>query len=219
MAFALGVNSGIAAQQAPAGVTSTLTPFTWATLSDGGGNPIDGVVDWVEVRSRVVGGFSWTSPEVFRGVYEFNLGSSGFTTVDANLHLRVVELGREPANPISFQLYGYTGDGQITAADYAAGTLVSAFTVSSLGTIDVDVSAFMSSAFLRGDQYVGFNIRPSGGPSFNDTYFIFASPTYGQPSSTLMIAQVPEPSTIALAVIGAGLFSRRFFRARVRPQH
>jgi hypothetical protein len=160
-----------------------------------------------------VGGFSWTTPEVFRGIYEFNLGSYGFTTVDANLRLRVVELGYDAANPISFLLYGYTGDGQITVADYAGGTFLSAFTVSSLGTIDVDVSAFMSSAFLRGDQYVGFNIRPDGDPSFNDTYYIFASPAYGQPSSTLMMTQVPEPSMIALAVIGVGLFGRRFLRA------
>jgi hypothetical protein len=184
------------------------------------------MVDYVSVNSSVAGGYSSTAPEVFRGVYEFNLGSYGFTTVAASLRLSVVEVGFEPAKAIPFLVYGYTGNGQIAAEDYSAGTLVSGFTLSSLGTLEVDVSSFLSSAFARNDRFVGFNIRPDGDPYADDNYYIFATPAYGPPSSTLSLTQVPEPSAMSVAALGVGILGCRLcrggagrFRSAASPAH
>jgi hypothetical protein len=175
--------------------SGTLSPVAWAFFGDGGGGPIDGGVDYTEVSTRVFVGYSSTTPEVFRGIYEFDLNAFAATTVNAQLLLRATySLGVES---VPAQLWGYIGNGSASAADFSAGSLLSDFNLAAAGLYTLDVSAFVSAAIQNGFRYVGFNIRPNGDPYANDTSYQLGTPAEG-PTSTLQVAAVPEPSAAAL---------------------
>ena len=188
--------------RAEAVTTVTLAPKAWGFFADGGGGPIDGVVDYSESNNRVVAGYSSTTPEIFRGIYEFDLNPNSFSTVSATLTLRVYEklTGSGPTGALPFQLFGYTGNGAATSADYAAGSFVSNFTLSSIGVYTLDVSGFVTSVFNTGGRYAGFNIRPNGDPYADTTAFFLGSPNAGPPSSSLTITPVPEPGMLSFCV-------------------
>ena len=211
VALAVSGNLVMADGTNPPPVTVAPNPSTWGFWGD---YPIDGNVDFTEVNGRVVVGYSWNSPEEFRGVYEFSLSSFALTAVSASLRLPVYAINSSDNSfmAIPFQLYGYIGDGQVTAADYSAGTLLSSFTLSALGTLNLDVSSFVASAFSNGDQFVGFNLRPNGNPSVNNAAYYFGTPTQGPASSYLAISGtiVPEPQSGLLLLSGMILLLWRF---------
>lgn len=205
LALALAGNVAPAVVPRPPPTAVALPPSAWGFLSDGGVGPIDGTVDYSEANVRVVGGYASTTPEMFRGIYEFDLSDHNLPAVSASLSLQVYDSrsGFGPAEAIPFRLYGYIENGQVTAMDYSAGALLSTFTISSLGTFDVDVSSFVSSALFNGNQFVGFNLRPNGNPNVNHTAYYFGTPAQGPISSTLAISPIPEPRSYNLILPGA----------------
>lgn len=185
----------------PPPVTVFPFPATWALFGDG---PIDGVPDFLEVNGRFVAGYSTTSPEVFNGVYEFSLGNLKTAAQSSVLKLQAYFINTDEgvSRTVPFQLFGYTGDGRITGADFSAGTLLSSFSLSAVGTYNIDVSSFVSTAFLNGAQFVGFNLRPNGNPITDRAAYYFGTPTQGPVSSTLVVTAVPEPQVATLVLLG-----------------
>jgi hypothetical protein len=195
---------------------ATLNPTAWGFFSDGGGGPIDGITDYSEIHDRVVSGYSSTTPEIFRGVYEFDLRAYAHTTVAGSLQLSVYDsvFGDSGPEALPFQLYGYIGDGQATPSDFLAGSSLSSFTISSPGTYILDVSGFLASATLSGNRFVGFNVRPNGDPLVNQSAYFLGSPNTGPTSSILVVNQVPEPNLLNFCLCGVFLVSRLRSRPR-----
>ena len=196
-------------------VTYAANPATWGFIADGTSQPIDGVPEFIMVNTMVVAGYSSTSPEVFRGIYEFSLSGYSLTKVDATLRLQVYSAnhGGGPVQVLPLQLFGYTGNGQVTLADYSSGSLLSSFTLSSVGQFDIDVSSFVTSAFINGNPFVGFNIRPNGDPNIDISSFYFGSPYEGPVSQLIMSPVVPEPHAGSIAFLGFAFltFARALF--------
>ena len=187
-----------------------IQPVTWGVLADGGGGPIDGVLDFTQINRSIIAGYSNTAPEIFHGLMEFNLLDYPLMGSDVFFNFSIFQTtGPWPPETLPFQLYGYIGDGQITHADFSAGTLLSNFTLSSTGNMSLDVSSFVNSTLTNGDRYLGLNIRPNGNPFVNDTAYWFASPSIGPDPSVF----VPEPHAFSLFTLGILLTTRlRNFR-------
>lgn len=200
LVFVLGVLVSRADTNPPP-VTVFPFPATWAFFGDG---PIDGVPDYLEVNSRFIAGYSTTSPEAFNGVYEFNIGGLKSAAQSSVLKLQAYYINTDAgvSTTIPFRLFGYTGDGRITGADFSAGTLLSSFSLSAVGTYNIDVSSFVSTAFLNGARFVGFNLRPNGNPITDHAAYYFGTPTQGPVSSSLVVTAVPEPQVATMLLFG-----------------
>jgi hypothetical protein len=101
-------------------------------------------------------------------------------------------------------VYGYTGDGAITVADYTGGTLLGSVTEVPLEgrSLKVDVTSFISGLLSEGNAFAGIALRPGsqGGAGFHEP--------------TLNV--VPEPSTLVLVATAAlGCIGRRQWRRRL----
>lgn len=100
-------------------------------------------------------------------------------------------------------IFGFSGNGEVTLADYAAGTLLGS--VAAIPTeghrFTFDVTSFMSGLLSQDQPFAGIALRPGsqGGAGFSDA----------------RLTVVPEPSTLALAASAAvGLLGRQYRRRR-----
>jgi hypothetical protein len=198
----------------------TIRPSTWGDLADGGVGPIDGMPDLIRTDQAIIAGYSVTTPEEFHGAMEFDLQRYTFAGNNAFLNLFLFDITREPRfEGFPFQLYGYIGDGRITASDFSGGTLLSSFTPSSLGGFSIDVSSFVNQATTNDVRFLGMLIRPDGDPFINETAYWFGSPTVGGTSSTLGergVFAVSEPHGLGLITLVMLTLSRTLLRKRDR---
>ncbi|MGF1480108.1 MAG: PEP-CTERM sorting domain-containing protein [Cyanophyceae cyanobacterium] len=199
----------------------SLTPSTWGTLTDGGSEEIDGVVDFISVEDEVIAGYSSTAPEEFQGnlefgVIEFTVQSMTFIESAFLNLLNYDDSGSSESLP--FQLYGYIGDGQITASDFLAGNLLADFTLDFTGnpeSVAIDVTDYVSQVVAAGNEVVGFNIRPDGNPQENNTAYFFSSPAAGPGSSTLDIEAQPIPEPLTILGTGTALALGAAFKRKL----
>ncbi|RZI84329.1 MAG: hypothetical protein EOP38_09500 [Rubrivivax sp.] len=185
----------------------TLGPSHWATMADGGGGPIDGQVDFVELNDRIIAGYSSTTPEVFHGLFQFDLSGLILASQKVVLELPVYASasGFMPPEPIAFQLYGFVSNAPLASPQFFAGSFLADFTVLANGMKSVDVASFVHQALADGHRYAGFNIRPHGDPLVNDTSYWFGSPGAGPTSVSLALGDKPpisEPGAVALLLSG-----------------
>ncbi|HLP78110.1 MAG TPA: DNRLRE domain-containing protein [Candidatus Paceibacterota bacterium] len=114
-----------------------------------------------------------------------------------------------------FRLYGYTGDGVASMADYnAQQVLIKTFREGvppTWGNTSFDVTAFIQSQINGGALYSGFLFQALS----QNVLMGFGCPgpnTFPWPTLDVKYTVVPEPQTFALLLIGGGLiFLKRKF--------
>jgi hypothetical protein len=152
----------------------------------------DGVADAVstsgviEVAHAVGPLVQWES----RGMWEFDLESLNVDINQAVLALAVDD-DRGPF-PFDLAVYGYAGDGAITASDFAAGTRLGTLSYDQAPAIGIDVTAFVQARLVAGDRWAGFTIHFSP-PSAIDTNgpFVTFGAREGGPGPAQLLLEIP----------------------------
>lgn len=176
-------------------------------------DPTDGLL-------RVFGVTESPTFPIRRGGLEFDITgvTAGATVTSANLFLHVS--GTDIATEM--QLYGYTGNGLVEAADLNDSTFLGTFNVtgSSGEEFHLDVTSFIQSQVNGSSSFAGFMIRPTiegPNPTFNGADFASSE---NDPSVAPLLtvdfttSAVPEPTSMALLMIGgigaaAGAYRKR----------
>ena len=199
----------------------TLIPADMHTACDGCVGPFDGVFDTL-TGEPAVGVALWTTydppfgmPFEERGAVEFNIsGLKNSDVTSANLMLNIVLFSGYmlPNQPI-IQIYGYVGDGTIGLDDmYASNLLYTSPLLSTLGPLPpIDVTPFIRSMVAEGHPFAGFLVRdiaPQSGVLFNFKDDV--------PKLPVIATAIPEPSSLALLVIGLAALSWKLSSKLVR---
>lgn len=107
-----------------------------------------------------------------------------------------------PAAEQHFEVFGYVGDGSISVSDrFNVTNSVAIFTSSTTNfpfqppQYFLDVSAFINQRKSAGDQFAGFHITPVDDGAFDG---------FGGSGRLNSTASVPEPSAVALLLLGLG---------------
>jgi len=141
-----------------------------------------------------------------RGIVEFDVRGVGTVR---QAHLLAVEWYDTIGESIALSLYGYRGDGTLTLADFAAGThLIAGFHVPGAG-LDLDVTAFVNEAIVRGYEFIGLNLRQDS--------MTMAGIVQYRPSHLEIIddtSSIPEPSPVWLMGLSAVALRRLRRRSR-----
>lgn len=174
-----------------------ISPVTWGFDSN---FMVPGYLE-ANKNMEINSGNSSTSPEEFRGFMEFDLTAtpSASLQLPVFLNLRV----KRNVNPISFQLYGYVGDGVVSRSDFSAGdALISEFVVASAGELSFDVTTFVRTSLDNDNKLLGFNIRPTVSGGFpKDTTWQFYDVGLGEVGAFGNggnFDTLPEPTSIQL---------------------
>jgi hypothetical protein len=147
-----------------------------------------------------------------RGVIEFSIATLTSPVGSATLNLTRSITSGLPA-PITFDVFGFTGDGVLTLGDYALTT----FNLGSVNyfdelTVDFDVTSFINSQIALSDalQFSGILLVWGSAPS--GEFIVFGHT--GNPFPTLTVSEAPEPSTLALFATGLALLGFLGWRRR-----
>ncbi|ABD79701.1 PEP-CTERM sorting domain-containing protein [Saccharophagus degradans] len=144
-----------------------------------------------------------------QAVVEFSLSGVGSSVSSAQLSLNPYGL---PLWDKTVDIFGFSSnDGILTSSDYNAGTLLGTLTLRDDLTYGED-SFFDVTGFINSvsSSYVGFNLRTTGTDVFSSLEY-----NYGH-SAQLNVenVDVPEPSTLAIMLLGlGGIFTTRFKKA------
>ena len=171
----------------------------------------DGVGDWVRMEDySFFGDIREAEGRLFA---EFNIDSfSSVPNEDINRVLLQTQFGGWglAANPPSFGVFGYVGNGTGDLSDFGAGVSLSSVDLSSSSPGDLlsfDVTPFVKQRVSNGDSFAGFGFRTLdygglvslGGDSFP------GYPLRMVVETTDVAEPVPEPTTIFGSAIGLGL--------------
>ena len=134
-----------------------------------------------------------------QAVVEFSLNGVSSSVSNAQLSINPYGL---PLWDKTVDIFGYSSnDGILTSSDYNAGTLLGTLTLRDDLTYGED-SFFDVTSFINSvsSNYVGFNLRTTGTDVFSSLEY-----NYGH-SAQLSIenVDVPEPSTLAIMLLGLG---------------
>jgi hypothetical protein len=155
-----------------------------------------------------------------RASLEFPLASipGGNPITSATLRLNVVQTGGMAGLTGTFELYGYAGDGIITAGDFSNDQfLLQTFThpVGTFGPRAFDVTSFVQGGVSEGNAFSGFLFKAVS----QDTLVGFASSEHESPTLRpvldVQFTPIPEPSTLillgigTLGLVGCGRHGRR----------
>jgi hypothetical protein len=176
-------------------VTVPLTVAVDGSAADGVGLASkDGVADTVSTSGVIqvlhVDGplQQWES----RGMWEFDLQPVNVAINTAVLALSVDD--DQGPFPFSLAVYGYAGDGAITAPDFADGALLGSLSYDSSQAIGIDVTTFVKERLAGGDRWAGFAIRftPASAIDTNGPFVTFGSREGGS-GPAVMLIEVPAP--------------------------
>jgi hypothetical protein len=125
-----------------------------------------------------------------RGMWEFDL-----LPVNVGINEAVLALAVDDDNgpfPFNLAVYGYVGDGAITAPDFAAGTLLGTVSYDSAQAIGIDVTAFIQERLADGDRWAGFTIRfsPASAIDTNGPFVTFGA-REGGPGPAQLLVEIP----------------------------
>lgn len=140
----------------------------------------------IEVAHAVGPLLQWES----RGMWEFDLEAVNVAINQAVFAL-AVDGDRGPF-PFDLAVYGYVGDGAITASDFAAGTQLGTLSYDQATAIGIDVTAFIQERLADGDRWAGFTIHFSP-PSAIDTNgpFVTFGAREGGPGPAQLLLEIP----------------------------
>ena len=180
------------------GAAGALAAPIAVVTSDDGTVQINGTVDTTGIRATAQESGGTVQ---LRGVFEFDLSAvvpDGATITSASFQGRVNKAGTGDVD-----LFGYAGDGSVTAADFgAAGSVVSTLNLSDLDTVDNFSFAFADLAGLQaaaeGDGL--YTLRTDGASFETFAVFTLEEPNGINPTLVLNVAPVPEPG----ALLGGG---------------
>lgn len=145
------------------------------------------------------------------GIVEFGLVGSGITSVSsATVILRDGGVGNMEGSSFTVDLYGYVGDGQVTADDYSIGTYIGSATWSRYGLPEgefaIDVTGYVNNQLSLGTEFIGLNIRaPLQTSNCCTTSFLYFDGGTGDNPPTLTLQPVPAPATALLLGTALGL--------------
>jgi hypothetical protein len=125
-----------------------------------------------------------------RGLWEFDL-----EPVDVDINEAVLALAVDDDNgpfPFHLAVYGYVGDGAITASDFAAGTLLGTLSYDPAQAIGIDVTTFIQARLASGDRWAGFTIRfsPASAIDANGPSVTFGARESG-PAPAHLLLEIP----------------------------
>jgi len=125
-----------------------------------------------------------------RGMWEFDL-----LPVDVGINEAVLALAIDDDNgpfPFNLAVYGYIGDGAITAPDFAAGTLLGTLSYNPAQVIGIDVTVFVQKRLADGDRWAGFTIRfsPASAIDTNGPFVTFGA-REGGPGPAQLLLEIP----------------------------
>lgn len=203
----MGTLSSLIASGEARAANFTLTPtITFEVVDGGGSGPFDGNGDEV-----FPGNFDITAKGTLgetAEIAEFNLNGLLIPQQEAitSVNFQVNSTGAPSFGgtigstngraPTSLVVRGFSGNGQIDASDFQAGTILDVVNVSQgFGpeTFDFNVTSFVESLVSNGSSFAGFSVRASdiGAIDFSR-------------DPKLTITTVPEPShTLAVLALGA----------------
>jgi len=153
-----------------------------------------------------------SSPCRRRGIVEFDLSGLGATAVtSAIVTIFDGAVGNSERWDWPVDIYGYVGDGQVTASDFDVGTYLKTATwhryAPDADTFVIDLTDFVNQQLGLGASIIGLNLRP-GDESFCSNCniaFIYFDGAGGDHPPTLSLETVPLPSAAWLFVSGLGL--------------
>ncbi|MEQ1802614.1 MAG: VPLPA-CTERM sorting domain-containing protein [Gammaproteobacteria bacterium] len=142
---------------------------------------------------------------------EFGLAGTGITAVSsATVTLRDGGLGNMEGSFFTVDLYGYIGDGQVTAGDYDVGTYIGSATWARYGVpageFAFDITGYVNSQLALGTDFIGLNIRaPLQTSNCCTTTFLYFDGGTGDNPPTLTLQPVPVPAAALLMGSALGL--------------
>jgi len=211
LSFTLGVNKEAKA------ATLTLTP-TSAFYSFELGAPKIGKGDGYFVGESLLSGTQMLSRHKelgaeFRALYEFDITNLSLApnTVISSAIFQARVINASESLHYWLQVYGYRGDGEMSATDHGSGEYLLqeksfSWFISEeepRGIINFDVLPFINQKISNNDAFVGFNIRTQIDPRLDYTHYISLDR-----NASLIIEtaeSVPEPTTIFGSALALGI--------------
>ncbi len=186
--------------------TISLTPVDAQAITE------DGVVWTIDPDSLGLNASRFdTIPLQRRGLMEFPLDAipAGSTIISASFSANVWTF-THPPDPVLL-LHGYAGDGILDLADATRPTnqIGASDPVTALGPIELSISPTYIESLLGASTHLGVwtMVEEAGQCAIDATD---AHDLFGAPAPTLTIEFVPEPTTVALMLLGATcVFSRQ----------
>jgi len=194
-----------AAGSAKAAIGLSLNPVDDAFATD---QPKDGIFDSLFPASpaNIVGG---TGNSEYRSALEFQLSSIPANSIINSATLTLHEVAASGGGgSVGINVHAYVGNGVAELSDMYVNNQVAGPVIVNLGgpppTIQFNVTNAISSLYSSGAAYAGFMLR---GPP-NDFILQLGSINNGigftvYPALAITYTAVPEPSTFALAALGA----------------
>jgi len=137
------------------------------------------------------------------------IGDDNNTGVDNPVCTATIELTRSDTHltdyvvyPIRWEIYGYTGDGNLTESDYDRGVFLKNVSYNGEEFFTLDVTNFVNTLIVSGDQYVGFVFRQPDGSVANGGNY--RSIDFGE-NSTLNVSDGNTEEVIISDVYGKTL--------------
>lgn len=124
--------------------------------------PVDDDTACFTIQSNITGGNK-------TGDDDNNTGEDNNTGGDNDVCTANIELTRSDTHttdyvvyPITWEIYGFTGDGVLTNSDYQSGVFVKNVSYNGEDVFTLDVTDFVNTLITSEDQYVGFVFRQPG---------------------------------------------------------
>lgn len=94
--------------------------------------------------------------------------------------------------PFNLAVYGYVGDGAITASDFASGSLLGTLSYDPAQAVGIDVTTFIQARLAGGERWAGFTIHfsPASAIDANGPSVTFGA-REGGPAPAYLLLEIP----------------------------